>query len=402
MLRQRLYRIIIILLFLYTQIDKVAAQHEFVATIDPEKGTIHRIDSIPGVMWIAPHAVLDDNNKRLLFVGLPPDHSSYSLYSIDAISGRLISKALLPKSPALISFRYDNPLNILYGITVASGVYSLVSIDPNTGIYSTINTIKAMRSLSEEMIVDNNSHRIFLNCLDTSSHFTLISLDIKGNLLSKVTIPNVTGLQYDNTTNKIYGLRYNGTQEEFINLDPSTGSVSTISSLPADLFGIIQYSTTFDETQHRFIFAGGNKSGSARLFTVDVNTGTVIYSPTAPASANSVDKDNVIQFRYSNSLKQLYALHWKAFDNVTSSTCDVTATKIYYNPGNSLIVEKAPTTCVISMTLYTELGQVILNNKLLSDGYNKFRLPLLPAGVYFFQLFSGNNFLQRGKLLISR
>ena len=85
--------------------------------------------------------------------------------------------------------------------------------------------------------------------------------------------------------------------EQLIQVDPLNGSVSIIGNLPADQFGFLQYDQTFDEIRHRYIFAGTTKDGVASLFSIDANTGSVIYSPPVPASANAIDKDNVIQFR---------------------------------------------------------------------------------------------------------
>lgn len=382
------------------------AQHEYVAIVDPATGAISRFDSIPGVMYIAPHAIFDDNAKRFLFIGMPSNQFSQTLFAIDAITGKVVSKALLPKAPMLISLRYDESSHILYGITLVSGSgnYSLVSIDINSGAYSTIANIKSIRSLSQEMMIDNN-HNIILNCVDTSGHFSLTRLDVNGNLLSKVAIPNITGMQYDNSTAKLYGLNYSGTQEQLLQVDPLTGATSVICTLPADLLGTLQYCQTFDERGHRYFFAGASKDGINRLFSIDVNTGTVLYDPQTPAS-NVIDKENVIQFRYSNSLNKLYALNWKGTPDTTATVleCSLDAnTKIYPNlSGNLLIVNKTPTKCQVRMGMYTLLGQVILENKILSDGQNNIPLPPLAAGIYVYKFFSGNTILQTGKIMITR
>jgi hypothetical protein len=407
MLKHPSYRtIIVIILLACTHVSRVAAQHEFVATIDQTNGIIKRLDSIPGVMYIEPHAILDDRNRRFLFVGAPPDRLTRSLFSIDAITGRVISQALLPKSPALITLRNNDVTQTLYGITVASGVYNLISIDPVTGAYTTIRQIKAMKSMSEEMIIDHTNQRIFLNCTDTSSRLSLISIDFSGNLLSQVSMPGTTGWQYDHTGNTIYGLRLNGpTSQHVIKIDPATGTITTVAILPAEVFGVLQFSSTFNEAQHQYIFASAGRNGDARLFSIDVNSGVTVYSTPAPVSVNAVDKDNLRQFRYSNSMNRLYSLHWKAFDDVsTPLLCAQNAnTKVVFNrSGNFLTVSKPLTTCVVRMTLYTELGQLILGNMRLQNGYSKVQLPYLVAGVYYYKLFAGNSFVQGGKFLISR
>ncbi|MEO8174010.1 MAG: hypothetical protein ABI581_13035 [Sediminibacterium sp.] len=395
--KQLSYKTILAILLLFVHANKLAAQHEYVATIDPVNGTIKRLDSVPGVMYINPHAVLDENNMRFLFIGLSADQLNRSLYSIDMVTGKMVSKAVLPKSPSLITMRYDGPLDRLYGITVLSGVYSLVSIDTKTGVYTTINTIKSMRSLAEEMVIDNH-HRIFLNCLDTTGRFALISLDVNGNLLSKNTLPNITGLQYDNTVDKLYGITYNGTQNQLAQVDPLTASVTNVSNLPTDLMGVLQYSTTFDEHNRRYIYGSGTN-----LISIDVKTGSVLYKTPAPASSNAVDKDNVIQFRYSYTLRELYTLHWKAKEEIISPCALSADFKTHYNLlTRSLIINKTPTTCITKMTLYTGEGQVVIENKLISNGYNAIRLPALTPGLYIAKMFSGNHLLRSDKVLIYR
>ena len=377
------------------------AQHEHVAVIDAITGKINKFDSIPGVMYIAPHADFDDHNRRFVFIGRPPDNSSSALFSIDAITGKVLTKAILPKSPTLISLRHDNASHVLYGITVQSGIYTLVTIDVNTGIYTKVNTIPDMESMAEEMIIDHTNHRIFLNCI--SKGRALICLDMNGNLISKIALPNISDLQYDRNTNKLYGLHYTGTVEQLQQVDISTGVVSTISNLPADVVGIYQYSTTYDESNHRYFFASSNGAGVARLYAVDAYSGAVISNPIIPVT-NAYNKDNVLQFRYSNSLKQLYSLHWKAAENTgtTFADCSLAAdTKIHYNAaGNFLAVDKTPTTCVIKMTLYTELGQVVMNNRLIENGYNQVRLPFLASGFYFYTLSSENKILKSEKIML--
>lgn len=403
-----LYRtIVIIILLVCAHINPVAAQHEFVVTIDQANGVINRLDSIPGVRWVEPHAILDDRNKRFLFVGAPPDQLTRSLFSIDAVTGKVISKAPIPKTPALITLRNNDVTQTLYGVTVASGVYNLISIDPATGAYTTIRQIKSMRSMAEEMIIDHTHQRIFLNCIDSASSHSLISIDFSGNLLSQVSIPNITGLQYDHTSNMIYGLRLNyPTSQYLIKVDPSTGAITNIAGLPEEMVGVIQFSTTFNEAQHQYIFASGGKNGDARLFSADVNTGAIVHNPAAPVSANAIDKDNVREFRYSNTLKRLYSLHWKASDNISTTPlpCDQNGnTKMVFNrSGNFIAVEKPTTPCELRMILYTGTGRPVLGSKLLQNGYNKIQLPYLVAGVYYYKLFSGTSLVKGGQLLISR
>jgi len=410
MLKLLLYRIIIVLLFLCIHSSPVIGQHEYLVTVNPSNGVLNKIDSIPGVMYIElfRHTTFDETNNRFIFVGLPPDQSTQSLISLDAVTGKIVSKAPVPKNPTMTGLRYAASLHTLYGLTISSGTnYALVSVDVNSGAYTTLTTIGGVQVISDEIMIDNNNHRLFLNCLDTGGGFSLACIDaVNGNIISRVPFKKMNDLQYDNTTNKLYGLYGMSGQWQLAEVSISTGLISVIGNLPPDLSGILQGNSTFDEKNHRFIFAGADNGGTPSLYSIDAATGTVIYKTPVPASSNNVDKDNVIQFRYSNSLNQLYALHWKAHPDtvIATSTSSDNDTKVYTSSqgGNLLIYNKPTTSYPVRMSFYTTLGQVIIENRLLTEGLNKIALPTLASGIYFYKLYSANGILRSGKVFINR
>jgi hypothetical protein len=403
MIRRIFHICFAVILLIILQVNRASAQHEFMATIDPASGVIQKFDSIPGVMYISPHAVMDDRNKRFLFIGMPPDRSTNSLYTVDAVTGKLRSTALLPKTPILISIKYNDQNSQLYGMVLSSGIYSLVSINPLTGVYTNIKAINAISSMSDQMLIDNNQ-RLLINCLGSGGKFALVTIDLSGNLVSSIPIPNISGLQYDPVSSSLYGLNYLNGRNQLLQVNPSNGVTTSIGMLPADFAGTIQYSNTFDKNKGHYILGSGSK-----ILSIDVKTAAIVYDPAVPASSNAVDKDNVINFRYSNSLKKIYALHWNsksstvATANPVFSCASAADFKVYYNkPGNTLIVNKASTACIVRMSLSTGLGQILIPGQLIADGTNTINIPAVVTGTYFIRFYSGNTLLRGDKIFITR
>lgn len=75
-------------------------------------------------------------------------------------------------------------------------------------------------------------------------------------------------------------------------------------------------------------------------------------------------------------------------------------TKIYSTPFRDfIIIDKAKTSCTVKMALFNTLGQFILKDKIINDGYNRIELPWLPAAVYFYYLYSEKEMLLSGKIM---
>lgn len=75
-------------------------------------------------------------------------------------------------------------------------------------------------------------------------------------------------------------------------------------------------------------------------------------------------------------------------------------TKIYTNPfTTTLIVDKNATNCEVRMDLYNAIGQLIMKDKIINDGFNVLQLGKLSSGMYFYRLYADGNMLLKGKLI---
>jgi uncharacterized protein YegP (UPF0339 family) len=85
----------------------------------------------------------------------------------------------------------------------------------------------------------------------------------------------------------------------------------------------------------------------------------------------------------------------------TCAECALTSeTKLFPSPFKDWIsIYKNPTQCHVKMDLYNTLGQLVMKNKLISDGQNKLYLYNLAAGSYYYRLHANGKLLKKGTLL---
>ena len=92
------------------------AQYEFFATLNPSDLSLNRIAGIPQVTWITGNSALDENHHRFFFQGNATGALPFDLYTIDALTGAVVSKPQFPSnySGGIISgLQYDNAKDTL-------------------------------------------------------------------------------------------------------------------------------------------------------------------------------------------------------------------------------------------------------------------------------------------------
>jgi hypothetical protein len=84
------------------------SQHEYLATVDPSTGKYIKLDSIPGVRYVLlfEFTTLDEVNNRVIFVG-GPSPTEFSLLTLNASNGHILSQAPLPDYRNLIALSYS-------------------------------------------------------------------------------------------------------------------------------------------------------------------------------------------------------------------------------------------------------------------------------------------------------
>lgn len=119
------------------------------------------------------------------------------------------------------------------------------------------------------------------------------------------------GFQFDNSTGILYGLFWDGVQSLYFlqTINSATGAHSNVSTTSIPNMPICQGGTTFDEINHKYILATGNI-----IYSIDINTGAIIPSPTLGLLPGEVFICNSISF--NNSTGILYGVLWDA--NITN------------------------------------------------------------------------------------
>jgi gliding motility-associated-like protein len=134
--------------------------------------------------------------------------------------------------------------------------------------------------ISDNSTYDANHQRFFFQGNATNiPPFSLYTLNaVTASVLSNPICPapggtsgNISGLQYDNATDTLYGLYLSGGSAWFSSIDPATGMVNMISQL--NNFSGYNWSA-FDTRGHRYICVSGEQ-----LWVIDAATGKVLSNP---------------------------------------------------------------------------------------------------------------------------
>lgn len=389
----------------------VTAQKEYIVTVNPTDGIISKIDSIPGVRYLLSSSTYNQTNKEYTVLGTwQPGQSPTYLYTLNVLTGNIISSPQIAIPNTLISLQYSRSTGILYGIVSQNNTYYLATVNKISGTYSLIKDLPGINGIGN-FTIDEANQRLFLSAVDNNPNYALWTIDLaNGTIIYHVSTQNIFDLRYDNVTHKLYALTYRagptpGSNSIFsiCTVEHSTGFVTNIADLPG-ITGVVSGDHgTYNENQHLYLFSAKEQAPDIFLYSVDVNSGNIVSKAYIDAW-NRIDRDNLIFFRYDNTSGKLYALLWEAKTippTPIDSTCKLyLKTKIYPSPFNhTLIIDKNPTTCKVVMNLYNMIGQLILKGNVIKDGYNEIHLPGVSAGIYYYELISDKKIVLSGKVL---
>ncbi len=186
----RFYKIICISFLLLCNTLPVSSQTEYLVIVDPSSGNYTKLDSIPGVKYILLFELttIDEKNKRFIFTG-GPDQTNFNLIALDEVTGNTLTKFALPNS-SIAGLSYSKSADILYGLIVNAGVYSLISVNTQSGAYSIIKTFQGITSIPN-LILDDNGHRFFIQGVNNNGDLVLITMDIPtSNITSQTPFSN--------------------------------------------------------------------------------------------------------------------------------------------------------------------------------------------------------------------
>ncbi|MCX6257082.1 MAG: T9SS type A sorting domain-containing protein [Bacteroidia bacterium] len=187
--------------------------HFYLATVNPSTGLIIHIYSstITGLSSIAQGNTAYDSNNHRYFV-ITGNH----LYSIDALTGNLISSPVLSlgSNQTVIHFCYNHSLNIINGMIMNSStnLCYLVSIDPVTGGLTIIGTGTPYGVGGGSSAIDTLNQRYMFTSGGSNFYITTIEI-ATGNVISHHYLPlgcgdNIHSVSYDNVKAKLFGVQW--------------------------------------------------------------------------------------------------------------------------------------------------------------------------------------------------
>lgn len=199
----------------------------FMATVNPSSGLCTYITSNPiaglnGTMQGA--TAYDDIHHRYFTL------QSNQLFSIDALSGNLISSPVLSLAPGdqLSHFCYNNTIDTLNGLIQNSNTQLcyVAYINTITGAITKMGSGTPLGIGGGSSSIDRINQRYIYTYTTGGSNFYITAADItNGNIISNKLIPlgsgdNIHSISFDNVRGKLYGIQW----------DAVIGSITTLNS----------------------------------------------------------------------------------------------------------------------------------------------------------------------------
>jgi gliding motility-associated-like protein len=297
------------------------AQYQYVATLNYNNLSVNRVAHAPGVMWVlGDNSTYDANHQRFFFQGNMTSVIPFNLYTIDVVSGTVLSNPICPSvnstAGSIFGLHYDNATDTLYAIYLTTTAASFCWIDPATGTVNIISAISGLTSYQASTF-DTQHHRLIV----TSGTQLWVIDAATGIVLANPTLsPGTAQINlplYDNLTSHLYAIGRTGptSRFQFDSVGLSNGILYPISTLPPISLPSGLGTVTIDEAAAKYIFLGQDPPSACinnYLYVLDINSGAIlarILYPYAQGTAVPTD-ENVIEFSFDNQRGTLYALNW--------------------------------------------------------------------------------------------
>ena len=176
----------------------------------------------------------------------------------------------------------------------------LATVDYNNVSVQRIANIPGVTYITGNSAYDENHRRYFFQGSSTNGGpWTLYTIDaVSGTVIYSVMFSaggantgELNGLEYDNTSNILYGIYFINGLAQFSRIDPSTGIVTIISNIPP-YHGFTE--SAYDQKDHLYIVSNGNS-----LLGIDATTGLIKNNLTGLTISNIV---------YDNKTGKLYGV----------------------------------------------------------------------------------------------
>jgi spermidine/putrescine-binding protein len=180
----------------------------------------------------------------------------------------------VPELSNIGGLEYDCYNTTIYGYAWNDSAQeeTFISIDPSTGVVTYVETIPNMKYVqSGESTLSGSDY--FALMLDSQNNRFLVHISIANGFpvstiaLDYTNVPelsNIGGIEFDNNSGQIYGYAWNDSAQEetFISIDPSTGVVTYVETIPnmkyvqsgeSTLSGSDYFALMLDSQNNRFL-----------------------------------------------------------------------------------------------------------------------------------------------------
>ncbi len=249
-------------------------QQEEVFTLDPTTGMATVFGTVGDLVWWNGSTAVDPQAGQIYVVG--NNEVSDFLYVLDSVSGALLMSVPIPGPVQGLAIAPDG--NLLHARWNGASE-DLVRLDPATGFETVIGTVGDLAFWSGQTAIDAASETLYV-LGNNNSDDKLWALDTNlGTLLDETITPGVigTGLQLNQAGDLVY-LRWSGSEEEVVRMDPATGMQTVIG-----IAGTLAYwsgTTALAPGSDSLYVFGWDAADDYWLWTVDAITGAVL--DTAP------------------------------------------------------------------------------------------------------------------------
>lgn len=392
----------------------------FFVSVNPNEGSIIRVDTLPGVEdeWTAQStAILNETSGYYTFATyLNSTYTSSNLYNININTGAIVSNPTL--SSPVRELNYDHVSGNYYalefedttatptggmssgndngdttitgaGAVFTSGIYHSVSVNTTTGIVTRIANIAGVTGTSINNSAYNSSNKHFSFVDDNDLIYTIDVND--GSIVSNPSLSaSIQELHYNKTSGVYYALENISNAYYLVTVNPTTGLVTQVGSVTG-LNSIQICTSTLDIKNNIFSVTDNNDE----LFNINLSTATVNTTPqlnpniiglTIKAAAPITGINNPISgVKEVVKTNETISLEWV---EKTKSQEISKKTLAYPNPvANQLTIEVSTTPTLLSIY---NINGVLIKTETLHNMITKVNVEEFENGLYFFSLNSAN------------
>ena len=252
--------------------------------LDPLTGNVINLVPIPGMtsFVIPDQSVIDYHQNHYNFSGFA--NSVKTLYTIDFNNSILVNSIAFPQN--VLGLQYNCNDSLIYGLYEIGNSYSLVTLDPITATLTTISSISApLSAYTGGTFTLDAIQNLYSFVVHDGSGLRLYAFDIHSGTLvhNNSWISNVVGQVFNGADSSIYGVLEVGADYNLVSVDVSSGTFTTIGTLAGVTPGFFTDATSISQNG-TYVFRGFNASNNPAVFTVDVQTATVLSNQVLPTN----------------------------------------------------------------------------------------------------------------------